>query len=153
MAIFKARNAINGKCCKALATINGEVFDLCWIKTFDANVEKSKTDVPVMGDIWMQKKSGGVSGSGSMTVYYCSPVFRDMITRFINSHVDEYFTMTVINDDESSSAGVQAVVFNDVNIDGCSAGKFDVTTDALEEDISFTFSGVEYISKFNTNLT
>ena len=149
MTILQAGNTINGKCFKAFATIDGKVEELFYIKSFNADITKNKTEVPVMGDVWVQHKAGSISGSGSMTMKYLSPIFRDMMERYATTQIDEYFNLTIINADPSSQAGIQTVTLNNVNIDGVVATKFDVESDSLEEDVNFTFSGVANISKFN----
>lgn len=148
MTILRAGNTINGKCCKALATIDGKVEELFYIKSFSAEITKNKTEVPVMGDLWVQHKAGSLSGSGTMTMKYLSPVFRKMMNRFATTQIDEYFNMTIVNADPGSKAGTQTVTLFDCNIDGVVASKFDVESDSLEEDVAFTFSGVDDISDF-----
>lgn len=152
MATHRAANCINGKLAKAYASIDGNVEELLYLKTYEANIEKGKTEVPVLGSFWIQHRAGSLRGSGTMTAYYCSPTFRKLIKRFEDEKRDIYFTLTIINDDPGSNAGIQTVVFNDVNIDSSVAAKFDVDSDVLEEDIPFTFSGIEYISHFNDSL-
>jgi hypothetical protein len=148
MGMRRGRNAINGRLCKAYATIGGRVEYCGFMKVFDANIEKSKTEVPIMDDLWMHHKAGGLSGTFNATMYYISPIFRNMIQSFSTTKIDEYFTLTIINADPGSEAGTQTLTLSECNIDGVQPGKFDVTTDALEEDISGTFSGMDYISKF-----
>lgn len=149
MSILRACNTINGKCCKAFATIDGKVEYMCYLKSFNADITKNKTEVPVMGDVWVQHKAGSLSGSGTMTMRYLSPVFRKMIDRYATTMIDEYFDFTIVNDDPGSKAGIQTVTLLDCNIDGVVATKFDVENDSLEEDVAFTFSGVANISNFN----
>ena len=124
MSILRAGNTINGKCCKAFATIDGKVEELFYIKSFNAEITKNKTEVPVMGDVWIQNKAGSLSGSGAITMKYLSPVFRKMMDRYATTMIDEYFDFTIVNDDPGSKAGI-------------------------EEDVNFTFSGVANISNFN----
>lgn len=149
MSILRAGNTINGKCCKAFATIDGKVEELFYIKSFNAEITKNKTEVPVMGDVWIQNKAGSLSGSGAITMKYLSPVFRKMMDRYATTMIDEYFDFTIVNDDPGSKAGIQTVTLLDCNIDGVVATKFDVESDSLEEDVNFTFSGVANISNFN----
>lgn len=149
MSILRAGNTINGKCCKAFATIDGKVEELSYLKSFNAEITKNKTEVPVMGDLWVQHKAGSLSGSGTMTMKYLSPVFRKMMDEYATTMVDEYFDMTIVNADPGSKAGIQTVTLLDCNIDGVVATKFDVESDSLEEDVAFTFSGVANISNFN----
>jgi len=152
MAMFRAANAINGKLCKAYATIDGVVQDLFWIKTFEAKIEKNSSDIAIMGDVWLHHKGGSLSGSISMTAYYVSPVFRDMLCSFGSTQKDTYFTMTIVNADPGSEAGTQTLVLHECNLNSVVAGKFDVDADALEEDLDFSFSHCDYISKFKNEI-
>lgn len=152
MSMFEAPNAINGKLCKAFATIDGKVIDLFYIKSFEAKVEKGKSEIPIMGDLWIHHKGGSLSGTISMTVYYISPTFRDLIQSYGKTQIDTYFTMTIVNNDPGSKAGVQTLVLMECNLDSVTAGKFDVEADALEEDLEFTFSHMDYVTKFNEDI-
>lgn len=152
MAIYRASDSINGKLCKAFATIDGNVEQLFYIKIFEANIEKTKSEVPVLGDLWMQHKAGGLSGSGSMTIRAGSPIFKKLISSYAETHIDTYFTLTIINDDPGSRRGIQSVTLLDVNMNGCNVTKMDVETDVLEEDYEFTFSGVKSIREYNSSV-
>lgn len=148
MAIWRAANSINGRLCKAFATIDGKVEELFYAKSFEANIEKTKEEMGVMGDLWTHHKASGLSGSGNFTMLYVTPIFRAMLKRYEMTKVDEYFNITLVNNDPGSKAGIQSVVLLDSNIDGSVAGKFDVDSGALEEDVNFTFEGVDYPSQF-----
>ena len=148
MAIWRAANSINGRLCKCFATIDGKVEELFFASSFEASIDKNKDEMGVMGDLWTHHKASSLSGSGNFTIKYASPVFRAMLKRYETTQVDEYFNITVVNNDPGSKAGIQTVVLLDCNIDGSVATKFDVDSGALEEDINFTFEGVEYPSQF-----
>lgn len=153
MPIWRAANSINGRLCKCFATIDGKVEEIFYAKQFEANIEKSKEETACMGDLWMHHKATGLSGTGNFTIRYVTPVFRDMLKRYEMTKVDEYFNITVVNDDPGSKAGIQTVSLLDCNIDGSVASKFDVDTGELDEDLDFTFEGVDYLSKFNNPST
>lgn len=153
MAIWRAANSINGRLCKCFATIDGKVEELFFAKSFEANIEKNKEDVNVMGDLWTQHKASGLNGTGNFTIAYVSPVFRKMLKKYEQTKVDEYFNITVVNNDPGSKAGIQSVLLLDCNIDGSVASKFDVDAAVLDEDVNFTYSGVEYLSEFNDPAT
>ena len=149
MTIHRAANCVNGKLCKAFATIDGNVEELFWIKSFEATVEKSKAEVPVMGDLWMQHKAGGLSGTGNMTIYSGTPIFKKMMLEYETTHIDKYITLTIVNADPGSASGTQSVVLTDVNFDSTNVTKIDVESEALEEDMDFTFSGWNFPSHYN----
>lgn len=50
-------------------------------------------------------KTTGMSGSGKMTLYYLTPLFRQMLKQYKDTGVDIYFDLVVENNDPSSSAG------------------------------------------------
>lgn len=50
-------------------------------------------------------KTTGMSGSGKMTLYYLTPLFRQMLKQYKDTGVDIYFDLVVENSDPSSSAG------------------------------------------------
>ena len=149
MAIWREANSINGRLCKCFATIDGKVEELFFAQQFNADIEKTKEEKAAMGDLWMHHKASGFSGSGSMTIRYVTPVFRAMLKRYEVTKEDEYFNLTVVNNDPGSKAGIQSVLLLDCNIDGSVAGKFDVDSGVLDEEINFTFEGVDYLSTFN----
>ncbi len=152
MSIHRAANCVNGRLCKAFANIDGLVEELLWIKTFEATVEKSKTEVNVMGDLWTQHKAGGLSGSGSMTIYSCTPVFKKLMQDYEKTKIDHYITLTIVNADPGSNAGTQSVILTDVNFNSTNVTKIDVEADVLEEDMDFTFSGWDFPSHYKENL-
>lgn len=152
MAIHRAGNCINGRLAKIFATIDGKVEEIAIAKSFESTVEKQKSEVNVMGDLWTQHKATGLSGSGTMNLFYCSPLFRKLMLDYGSTKIDSYFSLTFINNDPGSKAGIQTVVYSDVNIDSVSFGKGDADNAVLEEDIPFTFSGVEVVSHFKDTL-
>lgn len=149
MAFFRDQDAISGKMAKAYATINGRVYELFYAKSLEATIEKKKAEVPILGSTKTGQKATGWNGSGTMTIYYVTSLFRQLMLNFIKKGQDFYFDLQVINEDPSSSVGKQTAVLKECNLDSVVAAKFDITTDdPLEEEVSFTFSDYEIISTF-----
>jgi len=63
--------------------------------------------------------------------------------------VDTYFELLLTNEDPTGDAGRQTVLLKDVNIEEMLIGKIDVEEAAMEEEMKFTFGGVELLDKFN----
>jgi len=143
MAFLRAKDTISGQEGRAYATINGEVEEMFYIKTLEATVEKEKAEVKTLGRRGTQHKATGWSGSGSMTIYYVTSIYRQLMLDYINKGVDTYFDVTVVNEDPSSSIGSQTVKLTGVNLDSVIMASLDTESDALEEEVSFTFEGVE----------
>ena len=134
MKTLNAPDTISGKEGRAYAKINGNNEELFYAKTIEANVEKSKSEIKAIGKRMTGHKTTGANGSGSMTLYYMTPLFRDMV---------------VENDDQESSAGKQTVLLMDCNLDSVVLAKLDGDSDdALDEDADFTFEDFDILTPF-----
>lgn len=150
MAFFNVKDAISGKEAKAYATIDGRVEELFYAKSLEATIEKNKVDVPTLGRTNTPQRSAGWSGSGTMTVYYVSSKFRQLMRNYIKTGEDFWFDLQVVNEQPGSASGRQTVVLKDCNADSVVAAQFDATSDdMLEEEIPFTFGDYELLDQFN----
>ncbi|GAA4828033.1 phage tail tube protein [Paenibacillus vulneris] len=148
MSFLKANDTISGQEGRAYATINGQVEEMFYIKKLEGKVEKEKSEVRTLGRRGTQHKAKGWKGSGSMTIYYVTSVFREMMLDYIKNGKDTYFDVQVINEDPSSSIGKQSIILQGVNLDSVIMALLDTGSDALEEDVSFTFEGVDIFDQF-----
>lgn len=148
MAFLKAGDTISGQEGRAYATINGLVEEMFYVKTLEATVEKNKTDVKTLGKRGTQHKANGWTGTGSMTIYYVTSRFRQLMLDYIKTGKDTYFDITVVNEDEGSSIGKQTVVLRDINLDSVIMAKVDTESEVLEEDTDFTFEDVDVLDQF-----
>lgn len=150
MAYFNERDAISGKSAKAFIVVGDQREELFYAKSLEATIEKNKVDVPVLGRSNTPKRSAGWSGSGTLTVYYVSSKFRQLMQQYIATGKDFWFDLVVSNEDTGSNAGEQRVVLRDCNLDSVIATRFDASSDdMLEEEMPFTFNGYEIQSEFN----
>lgn len=145
---LKAGDAIYGAMARGYSIINGSREEMFWAKQLEAKIEKNKTEIAVLGQTGKKHKAGGWTGTGSMTIYYCTPIFRQMMLEYIKTGKDTYFDTVIENEDPTSDIGVQSVMLKGVNIDGVVMAMFDVDTEAMEEDIDFTFNDVEILKAF-----
>ena len=148
MSFLKAGDTISGQEGKATAVIDGKVQDLFFIKSIEATLEKNKEEVKAIGKRGTQHKPTGWSGSGSMTLYYITTLFREMGLKYAKTGKDTYFKITVVNDDPASSVGKQTVVLYNCNIDSTILAKLDAESSILDEDIDFTFDDFDILDKF-----
>ena len=140
MKTLNAPDTISGKAGRAYAKINGNNEELFFAKTIEATVEKNKSEVKAIGKRMTGHKTTGANGTGSMTLYYMTPLFR----------VDVYFDMVVENDDEESAAGKQTTLLIGCNLDSVILAKLDGDSDdALDEDADFTFEDFDILKAFN----
>ncbi len=150
MTFMRAEDAISGKLGKCFATINGEVHEMMYVKNIEANVEKKKIEVPVLGKTGDQHKAGGWSGSGSMTIYYVTSIFRKMMLEYIKTGKDIYFDILVENDDPTAErVGKQTTILKGVNLDSLPIAKLDIESETLDEEVSFTFNDADMPNEFN----
>ena len=149
MAKLKSYDPISGKEGVAYAKINGNNEELFFAKTIEASVEKTKPEIKAIGRRMTGHKTTGMSGSGSMTLYYLTPLFRQMLKQYKDTGVDIYFDMVVENSDPASSAGKQTTLLMDCNLDSVLLTKLDADSDdPLEEDADFTFEDYDILEEF-----
>ena len=149
MAKLKSFDPISGKEGVAYAKINGNNEELFFAKTIEASVGKAKSEIKAIGRRMTGHKTTGMSGSGKMTLYYLTPLFRQMLKQYKDTGVDIYFDLVVENNDPSSSAGKQTVLLMDCNLDSVLLTKLDGDSDdPLEEDADFTFEDYDILQEF-----
>lgn len=150
MGFLKAGDTISGQEARAYTIINGQVEEMFYSKNLEATAEKNKAEIKTLRKRGVQHKATGWSGTGSMTIYYATSKFRKMMLEYIKNGKDIYFDIQVINEDPTSTLGKQTTVLKNVNLDSVIMAQFDVDSDALEEDIDFTFDDVDILDEFNT---
>jgi hypothetical protein len=153
MTFLNARDTISGQEGRAYAVINGNVEEMFYVKDIEATAEKAKAKVKTLGKRGAQHKAAGWSGSGSMTIYYVTSRFRQMMYDYIKKGIDTYFDIVVINEDPNSSIGRQEVTLKDVNLDSVIMAKLDTESDTLDEQVSFTYDDVEIPGLFQAPTT
>ena len=149
MRTLNSPDTISGKEGRAYAKINGNNEELFFAKTLEANVEKNKSEIKAIGKRMTGHKTTGMSGSGSMTLYYLTPLFRNMLSEWKRTGRDVYFDMVIENDDQESAAGKQSVLLMGCNLDSVVLAKLDGDSDdALDEDVDFTFEDFDILTPF-----
>lgn len=150
MKTLNAPDTISGKEGRAYAKIDGNNEDLFMAKTIEATIEKAKSEVKAIGKRMTGHKTTGGNGTGSMTLYYLTPLFRQLVKRWKKTGVDIYFDMVIENEDPSSAAGKQSILLIGCNLDSVVLAKLDGDSDdPLDEDIDFTFEDFDILTPFN----
>lgn len=142
---FRAQNTISGK--EGRLFLDGE--ELAYIKVFEANIEKNKSEVNIMGRRMTGHKTTGASGTGTATFYKVTSKFVRLIADYVKTGIDPYFTMQSVLDDKSSGRGVERVTLFDVNFDSAKVAGLDVDSEALEEEVPFTFEDIDLPEELN----
>ena len=134
-----ARDAVSAAMAQCYITIDGQRYNFMQAINLEAKIEKTKTEVPILGKSGRGNKSVGWRGKGSATAHYNQSVMRKLLEKYKDTGEDAYFEMQIINDDPTSAAGRQTVILTDCNMDGGVLAKFDADGEYLDEDINGTF--------------
>lgn len=153
MSYMKAGDTISGQEAVASMLVHNAdgsttVENMFWAKNLEATAEMKKTEVYTLGKRGAQNKPTGWSGSGSMTIYYVTSLFRNMVLQYIKTGKPVYFDMTVTNNDPGSTVGNQTVVLKNCSLDSITIAKFDVESEVLDESVSFTYDDVDILESF-----
>ncbi|MCQ4726012.1 phage tail tube protein [Anaerotignum faecicola] len=146
--IMKAKDAVAASLAECYVTIDGNRYNFMHAINLEAAVEKTKTEVPILGKTGKGNKASGWKGTGSATFHYNTSVFRELLTKYKNSGEDTYFDIMVTNEDKTSAVGRQTVILKDCNVDGGVLAKFDTEAEYLDEEMDFTFEDWEIPEKF-----
>lgn len=143
-------DTISGREGHAYAKINGNNEELFMARKIETTVEKAKSEIKAIGRRMTGHKTTGMNGTGSMTLYYLTPLFRSYLKQYKDSGVDLYFDMVIENEDPTSAAGKQTTLLLNCNLDSTVLAKLDGDSDdPLEEDADFTFDDFDILTPFN----
>lgn len=146
---MKAKDALSAKLAECFVKIGNNRYNLMQAIEFEANFEKTKTEVPILGKTGSGNKSTGWKGTWSATLHYNTSIFRELMLKYKETGEDIYFEIQVTNEDPTSAAGKQTLVFVDCNIDGGILAKFDADGEYLDEEVEGTFEDFRMPDKFN----
>lgn len=136
---MRGKDAVSGSLAECYITIDGQRFNFMQAITFEASMEKNKSEVPILGKTGKGNKANGWTGTGSMTCHFNQSVMRELLEKYKNTGKDTYFNIEVTNEDPTSAVGRQTMILIDCNLDGGVLAKFDADADYLDEDFDFTF--------------
>ena len=148
MSFLLERDALNGKAGRAFAVIDGRNVEMFGLKKIQADAEFQESDFNVVGTNLVQKKTKGVTLTGSATVYYGTPEFLNMLKTYLKTGALPYFTIQITNNDEGTTVGSQTVALYNVKLSKLPIAILDDSADYLSMDISFSFTNVEILNAF-----
>ena len=146
--IMNAKDSVSASLAECFVTIDGNRYNFMQAINLEANFEKTKTEVPILGKTGRGNKSTGWSGSGRATFHYNTSIFRELLYKFKETGEDIYFDIQITNEDPTSAVGRQTIILKDCNMDGGILAKFDADGEYLDEDMDFTFEDFEMPEKF-----
>lgn len=147
---MNAKDSVSASLAECFVTIDGNRYNFMQAINLEAKIEKTKTEVPILGKTGKGNKSTGWTGSGSATFHYNTSIFRELLFKFKETGEDIYFDIQITNEDPTSAVGRQTVILKDCNMDGGILAKFDADGEYLDEDMDFTFEDFEMPEKFTT---
>ncbi|MDR6883794.1 phage tail tube protein [Bacillus sp. 3255] len=143
-----AKDTISGQSARAYATIGGQVEEMFYAKKLEGKIQKNKKEIRTLGKTGAQNKANGFTGTGSMTIYYVTSKFREIMLQYTKYGIDTYFDIQVTNEDPSSTVGPQTTILKGVNINELTVAAFDVDAETLEEEVTFTFDDWDMPNQF-----
>ena len=146
--VMHAKDTVSASLAECYVTLEGKRYNLMQAINLEANFEKNKTEVPILGKTGKGNKATGWTGTGSATFHYNTSVFRMLMYRYKETGEDVYFDIQVTNEDPTSAVGRQTVILKDCNVDGGILAKFDADAEYLDEDMDFTFEDFEIPEQF-----
>ncbi len=148
MAIMNAKDAISASLAECYIVIDNRRYHFMQAIELEANFEKTKVKVPILGKPGQGNKSTGWKGMGKAVFHYNTSVFRKLLYKFKETGEDIYFDIQVTNEDPTSSVGRQTVILKDCNLNSGILTKFSASDEFLQEAVNFTFEDFEIPETF-----
>jgi len=149
MAYLLERDALNGKEGRALCTVNGKQIELFGVKNLKIDYSLDSSDFKVVGTRLVQKKTTGIQLTGSMTIVYGTPTFKQMIKDYMTTGAIPYFTLQITNNDPATTVGEQTIALYNCRLNSGNIAQLDADADFLTEDVSFDFTQFEILKSFH----
>ena len=144
-AKMNAWDAVSGSLAECIMTIDGKDYNFMQLIDFEAKIEKTKKEIPMLGKTGKGHKTTAWEGTFKGKTHYNQSVLSKLSARYKDTALDTYFKIQVTNEDDTGMGHVnkQVVTLYDCNMNGGVLTKFDVNADFLEEEIEGTFDGFE----------
>lgn len=150
MNVMNAKDTVSAALAECYVTIGENRYHFMHAINLEAKVEKTKSEVPILGKTGKGNKATGWKGTGSATFHYNTSIFRELLYDFKETGKDIYFDIQITNEDPTAGVGRQTVILKGCNMDGGILAKFDADAEYLDEDMDFTFEDFEIAESFNT---
>ena len=148
---FISDDAQSAKEAEFYCTVNGKRYTMLNAKNFEAKASISLTDVKTLGNLITQKKPSGLEIKLKFTVYKCSEMFDNLITKYKTTGKLPRFECQVTQEDKSSKIGRSTKVYKDCIIDGeVLLSMFDADGDFIEQEIEAYAMDFETPEKYKT---
>lgn len=140
-------NGISAKEGQAFMTLKGKNYPIFNIESLEASIKKEKKEQKIVGRRATGNKTIGWSGSGTLKIKQTTSYFTDIFMDYVNQGLDVYFSITIVNEDAATPYGRETKVLTGCNFDETKIAQLNAE-DTLGQELSFTFEGMELLSKF-----
>lgn len=147
--IMLAKDTVAASLAECYVTIDGQRYNFMHAINLEAKMERSKTEVPILGQTGKGNKATGWKGTGSATFHYNTSIFRKAMQKYKDKGEDLYFEIQITNEDPTTAVGRQTIVLHDCNLDSIIIAKFDADGEYLDEDMDFTFESWDMPEEFS----
>lgn len=145
-----AKDSVAGNMGECYVVIDNRRINIMSVIAVEATVEKTKVEVPILGQRMKGNKTINTKGTGTATVHYNISTFRKAMKHFVDTGEDMYFDMIVINNDPTSAAGRQTTVLKGCNLNKTIVAKVDANeSNYMTEEFEFTFESWDMPEEFN----
>lgn len=146
---MNAKDSLSAKLAECFVTIGENRYNAFNFIKFEGKLKKKKQTVAILGKTGSGNKSTGWDGTFTAEMHYNVSIYRQMLLDYKNTGADTYFEIQITNEDTTSAAGRQTVVFKNCNLDEGILSMFDASSDnPLSESVSGTFDDFEIPESF-----
>lgn len=146
--LMQAYEPIAGNLAEAYILRDGKRSLLMRLKEFEGKTEVKNIEVPRMGTTMNANRMGQMTGKWDATLYYGSPIFKEILLEYKRTGKILYFDIMTINNDPNSNAGSQTTVYKNCKIDGAILSKMNISADMLDEKVSGTYDDFDIPEMF-----
>lgn len=149
---MRPSEVISGKTGDLYVKVKDTRYHCFHFKEIEHNLEYHKGVVAMLGRQMDGHKINGMEGKYKGKGYYRFSELRKLAEDYKNGGPAPIYEMEVINEDPSTSAGVQRILLKDCMPDSDILAKLNVDEDFLEEDLEGTFDDFEILEMFNGDM-
>ena len=80
--IMNAKDSVGASLAECFVIIEGNRYNFMQALNLEAKLEKTKTEVPILGKTGKGNKAAGWKGTGSATFHYNTSIFRQLLERY-----------------------------------------------------------------------
>jgi hypothetical protein len=148
--VMSELDPLQGSLAECFITLDdGRRYNFMQLIKMEFKMDISKKEIPILGQTGKGTRSTGWKGTFSGTAYYNQSILRQMMYAYKKTGHLPVFDAQISNEDPTSVAGRQTVVFKRCQIDGGVLAKLDANSETLEEDVSGTFADFEIPEAFS----